>query len=534
MPRRNVTPCLSELVVGSFLLRPTAFTMTKEDWTLVTDRSQKKRIQNRVAQRTYRNRIKQRVEELEKEVSEYRRREQEAEGIKDGEASANGSSVAMQSSATDIRRSPGRDKENPAGPSRSNCTATSRDQSTSNNSDKSNDRASSSNSSYILDMEMADGDARPSDMGTMLQPGGSAIQSQCLAQPGHPRSQMPPQVAFASFPGFASPPLSQPYSLSPDWGWSNVASNMYRETLHQQSLPAFTGIGAGRQSSTCNGNAAGSDASYQLSSETSYLVRPGVQEHSHIPTPDGTMDIPTTTADRSSDGGSIGAPSPASSGSVSSTTPQRNYNNTITVDPSLRDRPLEERFEHLRQCMESLGLGSLEDSMGRYYTEDFDHDSDISQDQRNSRHSELPLLLAKLRTNAKGWSQWEAHGYQYEIIKSAETIARSERAECAASRTAFADVLVEIEKLPTETDGLDNSSLSKAFRPLTKLFQDKVPKLWALTESLVGCDESANQRQRRYTSLAIMLLLCCSGQVRKPQMTALIGSCMEIAYGSQA
>ncbi len=56
--------------------------------------------------------------------------------------------------------------------------------------------------------------------------------------------------------------------------------------------------------------------------------------------------------------------------------------------------------------------------------------------------------------------------------------------------------------------------------------------MWALTESLVGSDQSANQRQRCYTSLAIMLLLCCSDQVRKPQMTALIGSCMEIAYGS--
>ncbi|KAK4095593.1 hypothetical protein ACCO45_000489 [Purpureocillium lilacinum] len=445
--------------------------MTKEDWTLVTDRSQKKRIQNRVAQRTYRNRIKQRVEELEKEVSEYRRREQEAEGNKDGDASGNGSNVAIQSNAGDNRRSPGRDKDSSTGPSHSNSTSTSRDQSTSNSSDKSNDKGGSSSSSYVLDMEMTDGDARPSDMGAMLQPGSSAIQPQCLTQQGHPRSQMHPQVAFAPFPGFASPPLSQPYSLSPDWGWSNVASGMYRETLNQQGLTGFTGLGAGRQSS--NENGAASDGSYQMSSDPSYLVRPGVQEHSHIPTPDGTMDIPTTTAERSSDGGSIGAPSPASSGSVSSSTPRRNHNN-ITVDPALKDRPLEERFEHLRQCMESLGLGSFDEAMGQYYTADFDHDSDISRDQRNSRHSELPVLLAKLRTNAKDWSQWEAHGYQYEIIKSAETIARAERAECAASRAACADVLVEIEKLPTETEGLDNASLSKAFRPLTKLFQDKV------------------------------------------------------------
>ncbi|KAJ6441495.1 D-amino-acid oxidase [Purpureocillium lavendulum] len=375
--------------------------MTKEDWTLVTDRSQKKRIQNRVAQRTYRNRIKQRVEELEKEVNEYRRREQEAEGHKDGEAGGGGN-IATQSAAGEGRTSTGRDRDNSDNHSNATSTRTSRNQSTGkHDDDKSNDKSGSSDGSYVLDMEMTDRDSRPNgDMGAMLQHGNPVMQPQCLTQSTHPRSQMPPQVAFAPFPGFASPPISQPYSLSPDWAWSSVANNMYRDTMNHQGLA------------------------------------------------------------------------------------------------------------------------------------EFDHDSNISREQRNSRHSELPILLSKLRENATSWSQWEAHGYQYEIIKSAETIARAERVECISSRAACADVLAEVDKLPANTSGLDSASLSKAFRPLTKLFQDKVPKLWALTESLVGSDESANQRQRCYTSLAIMLLLCCSDQVRKPQMTSLIDSCLEIAYGS--
>lgn len=128
---------------------------------------------------------------------------------------------------------------------------------------------------------------------------------------------------------------------------------------------------------------------------------------------------------------------------------------------------MREKFEQLRLYMETLGLGSFDNAMREYYTAEFDHESDMSREQRNSRHSELPDLLAKLRTNAEGWPDWEAHGYQYEIIKSAKAIARAERAACA-------EVLFEIEKLPAETNGLDSVSLSKAFRPLTKLFQNKV------------------------------------------------------------
>lgn len=198
-----------------------------------------------------------------------------------------------------------------------------------------------------------------------------------------------------------------------------------------------------------------------------------MQEHSHIPTPDGTVDISAITAERSSVAGSIGAPNPANSGSISSSTPNGHYNN-ITMEPGWSERPLKEKFEQLRLYMEILGLGSFDNAMREYYTADFDHESDMSREQRNSRHSELPNLLAKLRTNAEGWSDWEAHGYQYEIIKSAKAIAHAERAECASSRDACAEVLFEIEKLPTETNGLDSVSLSKAFRPLTKLFQSKV------------------------------------------------------------
>ncbi|PHH66872.1 hypothetical protein CDD81_5224 [Ophiocordyceps australis] len=48
-----------------------------EDWSRISDRKMKKRVQNRVAQREYRRRMRERIEVLTAELNEYRRRTQE-------------------------------------------------------------------------------------------------------------------------------------------------------------------------------------------------------------------------------------------------------------------------------------------------------------------------------------------------------------------------------------------------------------------------------------------------------------------------
>lgn len=178
------------------------------------------------------SRIKQQVKELEKEVHEYRRRAPEPDRNKEGAVSDNGSNAAIQ----DCLGSPGGDKGISTSFHQSSSTSTRRVQRNSDSSDASNMKAGSSSGKFVLNMAMTDEHVRPSDMGAMLQPGSSATETQFLTQLGHSRSQRVPQLAFAPFHGFASPPLSQSYSLSPDWGWSNVANSVYLENLNQQSL----------------------------------------------------------------------------------------------------------------------------------------------------------------------------------------------------------------------------------------------------------------------------------------------------------
>ena len=269
---------------------------------------------------------------------------------------------------------------------------------------------------------------------------------------------------------------------------SAFATSVWKQT--DIELPSgFASVGTGRHGRS--ERETGTDESYHISPDATYIVQPGAQEHSHIPTPDGTLDLRTASADRSSDSSSIGATSPSSSTNMIEGTSRGDLRGEASAnpleassgsDPHLRDRCIEDRFEYIRQCTANAGFGSFDAIAGQYYTADFSHESIISREQRRSRHSELPLLLSKLRNNVETWTQWEAHGYQYEIIKSAESIVRAEREDLIGSQAIFHAILSKIEKLsPDAADSADSASMSRAFRPLAKRFQDTVSSAMVLT-----------------------------------------------------
>ena len=200
---------------------------------------------------------------------------------------------------------------------------------------------------------------------------------------------------------------------------------------------------------------------------------------------DRDMDIPTTTfADRPSSGppdspdvdvaSSIGeVPSSYSNERKSLAHVLENYLLTSSNNKQkLLSRCLEERFEFVQLCLSTAGFSSIDAMVSQYYTADFSHESIVSSEQRNSRHSQLPLLLARLRRDVKTWTQWEAHGYQYEVIKSAESIIRVERADFnAAVQQSYINTLSKLGRTHPDADKV---SLASAFRPLTRMFQENV------------------------------------------------------------
>lgn len=142
----------------------------------------------------------------------------------------------------------------------------------------------------------------------------------------------------------------------------------------------------------------------------------------------------------------------------------------------ISNRSLEDRFEFVQLCLSAAGFSSIDSMVGKYYTADFRHDSPIARQQRVSRHSQLPVLVAQLRRNARTWSQWEAHGYQSEVMNSAISLIQDEQKGFVVSKRLFADVRSEMERLRMEGGhaGSRSSSSLGSFQLLTKTLQDRV------------------------------------------------------------
>ncbi|KAI0533934.1 hypothetical protein GGR58DRAFT_516542 [Xylaria digitata] len=139
----------------------------------------------------------------------------------------------------------------------------------------------------------------------------------------------------------------------------------------------------------------------------------------------------------------------------------------------LQGQTLEKKFEFLHLCLTGAGFNSFDSMISQYYTSTLSPESIVSSHQQTSRQRDLPVLLAELRCYVQTWTQWEAHGYCYEIIKSVESIIDCERDAAVYSSSAILDDA--LQQLTKEPDfGLGSSSLSGALQVLMRGFQKTV------------------------------------------------------------
>ncbi|TGJ83200.1 hypothetical protein E0Z10_g5550 [Xylaria hypoxylon] len=139
----------------------------------------------------------------------------------------------------------------------------------------------------------------------------------------------------------------------------------------------------------------------------------------------------------------------------------------------LESQTLEKRFEFLHLCLTSAGFDTFDSMIGQYYTSTLSPESIVSSHQQASRQRDLPVLLAELRRYVPDWTQWEVHGYCYEIIKSVESIVNCERGIAThSSGTELDNALQQLTKEP-DVD-LESGSLSGALQVLMRSFQKTV------------------------------------------------------------
>ncbi|KAJ8131699.1 hypothetical protein O1611_g1931 [Lasiodiplodia mahajangana] len=405
------------------------------------DRKTKKRIQNRVAQRTYRTRIKQRLHDLQQEVHTLRQKEEEQQrdsrpyeaGVNDSE----GEGMRFYSPfIRDFNAAPTHGKE------RSNMEAVRQDG---------------------PDIKTTDsgpwaGIPGQSNMWSSPAEDSGYLYNSGFHMPTRPRLEL---TAGATMQDLSPPTLpiniSTSINYSPAYhrehqrdtlGFSSgIEGNLQQPVVNQANNPfATTEEGRVTNFQTFNSPRVSPwGHKVELNATAEGSTSPIAARHANIPQPilypDGT------TAESM-------MPTPAQ-------WPDNTFPNPQAT--------LEERFEYVLSCAQRAGFDSFDTLSYHYYTRNFNPASALALDQRMSRNRRVPELLAELRKQAASWSTWQRRGYEDEMLKAAEEI-------CITEFNEF--------RKWEEPESLNETALG-----------DMLPNLGAFLTALVASNPHLSQRQ---------------------------------------
>ncbi|KAJ2984656.1 hypothetical protein NUW58_g5943 [Xylaria curta] len=361
------------------------------------DRKTKKRIQNRVAQRTYRTRIKQRLHDLQHQVQTLQQKEEEQQRENSQEAKVEynrADEIPFFSQFTTnlaTKATGDRLKDQP------NLGASCQD---------------------IPGIKTTDSSAWSSissqpDMWNSPFGGISPMHDNTLNVPSRPPT--------ATMQGLL--PTSLP--LDPPGGI------LYSHTCrgeHQRNIPAYAG-------------GAEENPLRHIRNRTNNIFVDGEGHPNHFQNLDSTqlspwirkLELRPTTS----------GPVPVTAAGHPANVPQSNSYQDGTMNPPITTAPaqwpeiflpnsqatVEEQFEYVLHCAQRVGFDSFDTMALQYYTRNFNPTSPLALEQHFSRNRRLPELLAELRKQSATWNMWERRGYQDETLKAAQEICTAEYGE---------------------------------------------------------------------------------------------------------
>ncbi|KAL0936939.1 uncharacterized protein CTRU02_209155 [Colletotrichum truncatum] len=207
---------------------------------------------------------------------------------------------------------------------------------------------------------------------------------------------------------------------------------------------------------------------------------------------------------------------PSSIASAANKTTENQYPTIDRSSPPMpnREAPLDERLGSVMEQAKAVGFTSFDELVMAYYGEQLGESSPLANEQRLSRNRRLPRVVSEIFHRASEWSVWERRGFYEEMLKIAETMLTSEG---VAVRTALA---TDIQPL------LEGGDRDKICLRIRRMVQDLVPNLWALNSALVANDGDWRQRDRSNTALGSILLMHCAGRMPKEQLLRLLDMCL--------
>ncbi|KAI0810123.1 hypothetical protein GGR55DRAFT_689292 [Xylaria sp. FL0064] len=431
-----------------------------EGSTAGVDRKTKKRIQNRVAQRTYRTRIKQRLQDLQQQVHQLQQKDGEKQhNIQPSEIEADDGGAEGVAFYTSYTRNPTIPPLHGNSRDPFNLEMTSQD---------------------IPGMKSTDSSpwaGIPSQTNTWNSPLGG---DNFIYNPSPMRTR--PPVNFSS--GFAPQSLSPP-RLSLDLPNSILCSPTCQGEAQRDTL-VFSGGNKDNPRGLLNnqtGNIHETDEDGDIC-------------HSHGFNSPHTSPWGQKLESKTSSNDCIAArhvgPAPQ----------QGFYQDRITHAsmtavptqwpgnmPSNQQAAMEQQFEYVLNCAQHAGFDSFDTMALQYYTQNFHPSSALALEQRLSRNRRLPELLAELRKQSTTWSALQRRGYQDEALKAAEEICIMELNDFHRSKASRSDT--------------DDAS--------ERLLADMLPNLWVLLTRIVSSNSQLSQRQISEAVFMSMSILCGLG-----------------------
>ncbi|PKK47308.1 hypothetical protein CI102_9087 [Trichoderma harzianum] len=171
-----------------------------------------------------------------------------------------------------------------------------------------------------------------------------------------------------------------------------------------------------------------------------------------------------------------------------------NHPNTDAQVLSPINLSLNKRFQSIMECVGAMGFESFDELVTSYYVDEFEEASQLFHEQRFSRHRRLPVVFADILEGARRWKPSERRGLGEEVLKEAEAVLIAE--------------------------------ISQAWKALQPLTDTVLRKAETQHRTCAASDGPAWQRDCSGTALAIIALLHLAGRLPKETLLELIGSCL--------
>ncbi|KAI0192133.1 hypothetical protein F4808DRAFT_379158 [Astrocystis sublimbata] len=193
---------------------------------------------------------------------------------------------------------------------------------------------------------------------------------------------------------------------------------------------------------------------------------------------------------------------------------------------------LDERLEYVLDSVERAGFENLDALISKYYTAELRNSPAISNTRRLSRKRHLPRILADLRESAPTWTDWEAQGYKDEILRSAESIMLEESNTYLSIAgfpvaTSTSSLRSDTTKVSSRMNGADHfADTPTTIDTARGIFQEMLPNLWELGSALCTQGLSVRDGDQSELVVAAISILCFSRRMPREQLQHWINFCI--------